>query len=73
MTFEEKLKKLEELANRLESENLTLEDSVNIYQEAKLISQELTKELNDSMEKLSYIVENGQIKPFDSEEVKKDI
>lgn len=73
MTFEEKLKKLEELANRLESENLTLEDSVSIYQEAKLISQELTKELNDSMEKLSYIVENGQIKPFDSEEVKKDI
>lgn len=73
MTFEEKLKKLEELANRLESENLTLEDSVKIYQEAKLISQELTKELNDSMEKLSYIVENGQIKPFDSDEVKKDI
>lgn len=73
MTFEEKLKKLEELSSRLESENLTLEDSVNIYQEAKLISQELTKELNDSMEKLSYIVENGQIKPFDSEEVKKDI
>lgn len=73
MTFEEKLKKLEELSSRLESENLTLEDSVNIYQEAKLICQELTKELNVSMEKLAYIVENGQIKPFDSEEVKKDI
>lgn len=73
MTFEEKLKKLEELTNRLENESLSLEDSVNLYQEAKKLSQELTQELNESLEKLSYVVENGQIKPLSGEEIKKDI
>ena len=68
MTFEEKLEKLEEIVNKLENEKL------NLYQEAKKLSDELNKELNESINKMSYIVENGQIKSIETiENTSKDI
>lgn len=74
MTFEEKLMQLEGLVNQLENNKIGLKESIEIYQKAKDLSKELNDELNESMKKLSYIVENGEVKPlFDIENEKKDI
>ena len=74
MTFEEKLEKLEEIVNKLENEKLNLESSIALYQEAKKLSDELNKELNESINRMSYIVENGQIKSIETiENTSKDI
>ncbi len=74
MTFEEKLEKLEEIVNKLENEKLNLESSIALYQEAKKLSDELNKELNESINKMSYIVENGQVRSIEEiESTSKDI
>ena len=61
--------------NYLKEENqLNLESSIALYQEAKKLSDELNKELNESINKMSYIVENGQIKSIETiENTSKDI
>ena len=73
MTFEEKIKRLEEISTILENDNLPLHDACKIYQEAKTLEKELNDELNESMKKLAFIVEDGQIKEIDINELKKDI
>ena len=74
MTFEEKLEKLEEIVNKLENEKLNLDSSIALYQEAKKLSDELNKELNESINKMSYIVENGQVRSIEEiESISKDI
>lgn len=67
-TFEEKLARLEEIVNALEKDSLTLKESISLYQEGKTLSQNLNKELNDSMNKLSFIVEDGEVKTYSEEE-----
>ena len=73
MTFEDKIKRLEEIATILENDNLPLQDACKIYQEAKVLEKELNDELNETMKKLAFIVEDGQIKEIDINELKKDI
>ena len=67
-TFEEKLARLEEIVKALEKDSLTLKESISLYQEGKTISQNLNKELNDSMNKLSFIVEDDEVKTYSEEE-----
>ena len=67
-TFEEKLARLEEIVKDLEKDSLTLKESISLYQEGKTLSQDLNKELNDSMNKLSFIVEDGEVKTYSEEE-----
>lgn len=73
MTFEDKIKRLEEISTILENDNLPLQDACKIYQEAKVLEKELNDELNETMKKLAFIVEDGQIKEIDVNELKKDI
>lgn len=73
MTFEEKMKRLEEIVGTLENEAVSLEQSVKLYEEAKTLSAELNAELEASMKKLSFIVEEGEVKPFDEEETESEI
>ena len=73
MTFEDKIKRLEEISTILENDNLPLQDACKIYQEAKVLEKELNDELNETMKKLAFIVEDGQIKEMDINELKKDI
>lgn len=53
--------------------NSPLQDACKIYQEAKTLEKELNDELNESMKKLAFIVEDGQIKEININELKKDI
>ena len=73
MTFEDKIKRLEEISTILENDNLPLQDACKIYQEAKVLEKELNDELNETMKKLAFIVEDGQIKEININELKKDI
>lgn len=73
MTFEEKINRLENIIQQLENESLGLEESVKLYEEAKVLSKELNEELKSSMDKLSFIVEDGEVKEFDNEISEKEI
>lgn len=74
MTFEEKLKLLEDIVSKMENDQLGLKETVELYQKANELSKQLNEELNESLKKLSYIVENGEVKPLgDIESEKKDI
>ena len=73
MTFEDKLKRLEEILSKLENDKLGLEESVLLFEEGKKLFSELQVELDKSIEKLAYIVEDGEVKPFLDEESEKEI
>ena len=63
LNFEDSIKKLEEIANELESGKLTLEESVNKFEEGMNLSKNCNKILQDAEKKISIIInENGKIK-----------
>ena len=55
LSIEEKLKKLNELVERLENEKMTLKESLSLYEEAMGLSKEIEKELNIAMGKVKMI------------------
>ena len=73
MTFEEKMTRLEVIVSKLENERLGLEESDKLYEEGKKLTKELQEELDKSMKKLAYIVEDGEVVPFLDEESEKEI
>lgn len=50
LSFEEKMKKLEEIISQVENEDLSLEKNLALYQEGESLIKELTKQLNDAKE-----------------------
>ena len=50
LSFEEKMKKLEEIINQVENEDLSLEKNLALYQEGESLIKDLTKQLNDAKE-----------------------
>ena len=63
LNFEDSIKKLEEIANELESGKLTLEESVNKFEEGMNLSKNCNKILQDAEKKISIIInEDGKIK-----------
>lgn len=59
MTFEEQIKKLEEIVNILESGEKTLEETVKLYEQGREISQNCKNVLNNSKEKIVVINNNS--------------
>jgi len=59
MTFEEQIKKLEEIVNILESGEKTLEETVKLYEQGREISQNCKNILNNSKEKIVIINNNS--------------
>ncbi|HDR5039313.1 TPA: exodeoxyribonuclease VII small subunit [Bacillus anthracis] len=71
LNFEEALTKLEEAVNKLEKEQLSLDDSLKIFEEGINLYRLCSKELNEVEKKINTIVEeNGEFKevPFEYEE-----
>lgn len=61
--FEEKIKKIEELINELESGNVDLDDSIDKYTEAMKLIKECDEKLKNVEEKVNKIVlENDETK-----------
>lgn len=50
LSFEEKMKKLEEIISQVENEDLSLEKNLALYQEGESLIKNLTKQLNDAKE-----------------------
>lgn len=66
--FEEALIKLEEIVNKLENGELSLDDSLKIFEEGINLYRLCSKELSEAEKKISMIVqENGEFKeiPFE--------
>lgn len=75
-TFEEAIEELEKVVNDLESENLSLDESVKKFQNGIELSNYCNKLLDDAEKKISILIENndGTIseKDFNIEENTKD-
>lgn len=55
MTFEESLEKLNEIVSKLESENITLEESINLYKQGIELSVSCKKQLENAKLKISEV------------------
>ena len=63
MNFEESMNKLELIANELESGNLSLEESMNKFEEGIKISKECNKMLEKAEKKITMLInDDGEIK-----------
>lgn len=62
MNYEESVKRLEEIVSRIEEGNLSLEDSLKLYEEGALLSDKCRKMLSEAKLKITNInevTENG--------------
>lgn len=55
--FEEAISKLEEIAKELESGNLSLDDSVNKFEEGIELSKNCTKILNNAEKRINILID----------------
>lgn len=67
MTFEQAIKRLEEIVNLLENNETSLDDSVELFQEGVQLSQYCSKKLENVENKVSKILIDGQLEDFDVE------
>lgn len=69
--FETALIELEKIVDKLENEDIDLDESIKIYEEGVLLANFCSKKLNEVKTKISILVEkNGvkQLEPFDNSE-----
>ena len=57
--FEDAIKKLEDIAKELESGELSLDESVNKFEEGMKLSKTCTKILNEAEKKINLLIDNG--------------
>lgn len=66
VNFEETIKKLETIANELETGNLNLDESVEKFEEGMKLSKECTKMLDDAEKRISILIKkDGEISEED--------
>lgn len=64
LEFEELMEKLEKIANELENENLTLDESVSKFEEGIKLSKQCKKILDDSEKKITILLNDGTEEDF---------
>lgn len=66
ISFEEKIKKLENIVTELESGEVPLDDAIDKYTEAMKLSKECSNKLAEVSEKVNKILsENGTLEDFE--------
>jgi exodeoxyribonuclease VII small subunit len=73
--FEDAMKELEEIVKRLESGDLSLEESLKIFEEGIALSRYCFKKLEEAEKKISILIaDEGGIRqePFQAEEIEDD-
>lgn len=69
VSFEDKIKLLEEIVKELESGEVPLDDAINKYTEAMKLAKECSDKLNEVSDKVNKIMlENGKLEEFVVEE-----
>lgn len=58
MNFEELMKKLEEVTNKLEKEELNLDESVALFEEGMKLSKKCNETLENAEKRISILLEN---------------
>lgn len=58
MNFEEKIKKLEQIATQLENGDISLDESVSKFEEGMKLSKECSKMLDDAEKRISILIKN---------------
>ena len=61
-TFEEKMQRLEEIVNLLDSDKTSLDDSIKLYEEGLGLTKELEKQLKSFEEKIENIRKENEWK-----------
>lgn len=61
-TFEEKMQRLEEIVNLLDSDKTSLDDSIKLYEEGLGLTKELEKQLKSFEEKIENIGKENEWK-----------
>lgn len=63
LNFEELIEKLEDITNKLEKEQLSLDDSVKLFEECMRISKECNTKLEDAEKRITVLInDNDEIK-----------
>ena len=66
MSFEESINRLEEIANELEKDNLSLDESTKKFEEWMEISKKCAKMLEDAEKKITMLIDtDGEVKEKD--------
>lgn len=72
MTFEEKMIELEKIVDKLENNQISLEESLKLYERGKELSDSLEKDLIAANEKVAFIMNKNEKKPYNPEEDKEE-
>ncbi|OQY40347.1 MAG: exodeoxyribonuclease VII small subunit [Spirochaetaceae bacterium 4572_7] len=64
MTFEDKLKKLEDISESMRGEKLSLENSIESFEIGIKLANELEKELENYEKKVQILVNGDQLEDF---------
>lgn len=63
VNFEELIEKLEDITNKLEKEQLSLDESVKLFEEGMQISKECNSKLEDAEKRITILInQNGEMK-----------
>lgn len=63
VNFEELIEKLENITNKLEKEQLSLDESVKLFEEGMQISKECNSKLEDAEKRITILInQNNEIK-----------
>ena len=65
--FEASLKKLEELVDQMEGGELSLEDSLKIFEEGIRLTRECQKALKEVEQKVSLLMEKNGEQPYETD------
>lgn len=65
LSFEDAVKKLEEIVAKLEAEDVPLEKAINFYQEGMTLSKLCDDKLQEAQEKVTKILNDNQEEPFE--------
>jgi len=74
VVFEKAMARLEEIVERLESGEASLDETIRLFEEGKRLGQECRRQLTEWEKKIQMIVEkeNGEIEMTDFEEQSND-
>ena len=64
MTYEEALKKLEEIVEKMENEEFSLDESLRHFEEGMKITRHCRKLLTEAEFKVEQILQNGELEEF---------
>ncbi|MGH1469272.1 MAG: exodeoxyribonuclease VII small subunit [Bdellovibrionales bacterium] len=64
VSFEGKIKRLEEIVGKIESSEIELEDSIKLFEEGIKLSKDCQSALDDAESKVKVLVSDGSLKNF---------